>query len=203
MYKLSLAGALPDQMETQPIDVMTVATPQHKDNPISPQHSAVEKRMVFQSKGNVNPNGHGHEACLETPAKPVEITHENEDRKVGDKSHEKENNDENNKSDEKEPTHEKKKKKKDGKQKEIETNDTKRRQLRPVRRKMESSQKVTMRPGCCLKKNMFKLEGILVLVKNHMVETMLCLFSYVADGARRTCVHQVGPVKDSGQKARR
>ena len=125
MYKLSLAGALPDQMETQPIDVMTVATPQHKDNPISPQHSAVEKRMVFQSKGNVNPNGHGHEACLETPAKPVEITHENEDRKVGDKSHEKENNDENNKSDEKEPTHEKKKKKKDGKQKEIETNDTK------------------------------------------------------------------------------
>ena len=190
-------------METQPIDVMTVATPQHKDNPISPQHSAVEKRMVFQSKGNVNPNGHGHEACLETPAKPVEITHENEDRKVGDKSHEKENNDENNKSDEKEPTHEKKKKKKDGKQKEIETNDTKEKTAKTSEKKDGEFTESDDEAGLLFKENMFKLEGILVLVKNHMVETMLCLFSYVAGGARRTCVHQVGPVKDSGQKARR
>ena len=158
--------------------------------------------MVFQNKGDVNPNGHGHEACLETPAKPVEITHENEDRKVGDKSHEKENNDENNKSDEKEPTHEKKKKK-DGKQKEIETNDTKEKTAKTSEKKDGEFTESDDEAGLLFKENMFKLEGILVLVKNHMVETMLCLFSYVAGGARRTCVHQVGPVKDSGQKARR
>ena len=202
MYKLSLAGALPDQMETQPIDVMTVATPQHKDNPISPQHSAVEKRMVFQNKGDVNPNGHGHEACLETPAKPVEITHENEDRKVGDKSHEKRTTMRTT-SQMRKSRHMRRRRRRMGNRRRLRQTTQKRRQLRQVRRKMESSQKVTMRPGCCLKKNMFKLEGILVLVKNHMVETMLCLFSYVAGGARRTCVHQVGPVKDSGQKARR
>lgn len=121
-------------METQPIDVLTVATPQHKDNPISPQHSALEKRLVYQTKGKVEPNGHGHEKYVETPGKPVEITNENEDTKVGDKSHEKDSKNENNKPDEKEPTHEKKKKK-DEKQKETETNDTKEKTVKTSEKK--------------------------------------------------------------------
>lgn len=62
-----------------------------------------------------------------------------------------------------------------------------------------------MRPGYCLKfkEKIVQVGRHLVLMENQMVETMPCLFSCVAGGARRSCVHQVGPVKDSGQKGRR
>ena len=183
--------------------MLTVATPQHKDNPISPQHSAVEKRLVYQSKGQVEPEDRGHETCVKTPAKPVEITDENKDGKLGDESHETENKNENN-TDEKEPTHEKKKKKKDAKQTEIETNDTKEKAVKTSEKKAGEFTESDNEAGSLFKeKCCSSWKAFSILMKNQMTETMPCLFSCVAGGARRTCVHQVGPVEDSGQKGRR
>ena len=39
------------QVETQPVDVITAKTPEHKEPLVSPNHSTQHKREVFQTKG--------------------------------------------------------------------------------------------------------------------------------------------------------
>ena len=45
-----------DQVDTQPVDVMTAKTPEHKEPLFSPGHAAQQKREVYHTKGNVLPN---------------------------------------------------------------------------------------------------------------------------------------------------
>ena len=45
-----------DQVDTQPVDVMTAKTPEHKEPLFSPGHAAQQKREVYQTKGKVLPS---------------------------------------------------------------------------------------------------------------------------------------------------
>ena len=48
-----VTGVSPDQLETQPVDLETLVPPSEPSRTwTSPDHSASEKRTVFQSKGN-------------------------------------------------------------------------------------------------------------------------------------------------------
>jgi len=63
-----------DQVDTQPVDVMTAKTPEHKEPLFSPGHAAQQKREVYQTKGNVLPN-QSDTKCYDK-ARPEPGTHE-------------------------------------------------------------------------------------------------------------------------------
>ena len=63
-----------DQVDTQPIDVMTLTPPAPKPCVVSPEHSAPTKRNMYQAKGHPPPNPKPEQAPLEINKPQPDVT---------------------------------------------------------------------------------------------------------------------------------